>query len=267
MKIYSFYYQPVQNYNLGENHIPIWAGKNGLSHVEGFTGDDTGDHISSRNSFYSELTGLYWVWKNTRSEIVGSCHYRRYFTVWQEPWYYKLLRLLYHPAGLWKKRFGLIYTRRIQFWKNKIITEKHVKQLLAEYDLILPVARKLKYAVRKHYERYHNIEDLERLESILKENHPEYMNAFHQVMQGMSMFANNMFIMPWDRFDDLMHWLFGILFKFEEETDMEQYDGYQQRIFGFLSERLITIWVLHHELKYKELPLIYFKKLKKELND
>jgi hypothetical protein len=41
------------------------------------------------------------------------------------------------------------------------------------------------------------------------------------------------------------------------------YTGYQQRIFGFLAERLLTVWFDHENLKIKELPVIYFKRLKK----
>ncbi len=86
------------------------------------------------------------------------------------------------------------------------------------------------------------------------------------MLKGNRMFANNMFVMPWDTFDKLMKWLFFILFKFEEKTDLEHYKGYQERIFGFLSERLITLWIMHNGLNYKELPLIYFKKFKYQPN-
>src|SRR6476660_2174831 len=42
--------------------------------------DDTGQSISSRNKHYSELTGWYWIWKNVSDvDILGLCHYRRYF--------------------------------------------------------------------------------------------------------------------------------------------------------------------------------------------
>ncbi len=41
--------------------------------------DNTGDHISEKNPYYNELTGLYWVWKNTDAPYSGICHYRRQF--------------------------------------------------------------------------------------------------------------------------------------------------------------------------------------------
>ena len=42
--------------------------------------DDTGGFYWPRNKHYSELTGWYWIWKNVFDvDILGLCHYRRYF--------------------------------------------------------------------------------------------------------------------------------------------------------------------------------------------
>ena len=38
--------------------------------------DNTGDNISELNTWFGELTGTYWIWKNTDHEIVGTNQYR-----------------------------------------------------------------------------------------------------------------------------------------------------------------------------------------------
>lgn len=43
----------------------------------GFVFDDVGDNISNLNQFLGDLTGLYWVWKNTDNPVVGTNQYRR----------------------------------------------------------------------------------------------------------------------------------------------------------------------------------------------
>lgn len=41
--------------------------------------DDVGDNISNLNPYLGDLTGLYWVWKNTQDEFVGVNQYRRFY--------------------------------------------------------------------------------------------------------------------------------------------------------------------------------------------
>ncbi len=261
-KIYSFHYKPDSKAIEKPQYINIWAGKNNSEYDNEFIGDDTGENISSKNKYYSELSGLYWIWKNTSQDIVGSCHYRRFFTTKKEPLINRARRMLYYPIGIWGKRHGLIYTKNYKKWIPYVLTTKEAEELLKKYDAILPVRRILKYDIETHYCRYHEIDDLNRIKSILKSSYPDYLNSFDDVLKSNRLFANNMFILREDLFKELMSWLFDILFTFEKQVDINEYNGYQQRIFGFLSERLITLWIAHNNIKYKELPLIYFKKLK-----
>lgn len=46
----------------------------------GYYFDDTATSISYLNTTFCELTGIYWVWKNTQDEVVGTSHYRRFWT-------------------------------------------------------------------------------------------------------------------------------------------------------------------------------------------
>lgn len=62
----------------------LMCGASGLSDEEkqwlqsqGYWFDDSGDNISNFNRYLGDLTGLYWVWKNTTDSLVGTNQYRR----------------------------------------------------------------------------------------------------------------------------------------------------------------------------------------------
>ena len=71
-------------------YLPLLVGAEGRTDADGrpvdfgYQKDNTGSNISSRNSTYSELTGLYWAWKNLSADYIGLVHYRRYFSVKQK---------------------------------------------------------------------------------------------------------------------------------------------------------------------------------------
>ena len=70
----------------------------------------------------------------------------------------------------------------------------------------------------------------------------------------------NMFIMKKDIFDKYCGWLFPILLKLETYYDLQNMDPFQARLIGRVSERLLDVWIMKNNLKYKEIDYIYFGK-------
>jgi hypothetical protein len=70
----------------------------------------------------------------------------------------------------------------------------------------------------------------------------------------------NMFIMKKEKFNDYCSWLFDILFELEKRLDISQYNQNDSRVFGFVSERLIDVWLETNSIKYKEIPCMFMEK-------
>jgi hypothetical protein len=182
-----------------------------------FRGDDTGDNISDQNCFFSELTGMYWVWKNVNSDVVGICHYRRY--------------LLDHDGCLFT---GASIASALE--KHDVITTKNL-QLNFPYD----------EGFASHHKRIY----LDTTAEVLRELYPEYYGTYEQLVHEKHTYFGNMLIMKKTLYDAYMEWLFAILFGVQKRVREEE-DSYHRRIFGFISEFLQYVWIVHNDLKVYE---------------
>lgn len=199
-----------------EGYLPVLVGavknyKPGISYQR----DDDGENISSKNPNYNELTAVYWAWKNLKDvDAIGLVHYRR-----------------------------LLFEKRPYSLDNVISIEK-VNQLLQKYDVILP--KKRNYYIETNYLHYihaHHKEPLEETRKIIQENHPKYLNAFDLVMKRRSAHMFNMFIMKKSEFEQYAEWLFSILFELEGNIDTSNYSTQEARVFGYISELLMDVWL------------------------
>ena len=61
-------------------------------------------------------------------------------------------------------------------------------------------------------------------------------------------------------FNSYCKWIFPILEELETYYDLKNMDPFQARLIGRVSERLMDVWVMKNNLKYKEINYIYFGK-------
>lgn len=212
-------------------YVPVHVGAEGKESL-GFTPDNTGDNISSRNANYCELTGLYWAWKNLDCEYLGLAHYRRHFTV---------LR------GTSDRR--------------DVMSLDQARSLLANNDVLLPTKRN--YWIESNYTQYvhaHHKEDLDTTREIIMERYPKYIKAYDSSMKKTTGHRFNMFIMKKELADAYCTWLFDILFELEKRLDISEYSANDKRVFGFVSERLLDVWLETNGIKSKDIPYIFLEK-------
>ncbi len=216
-------------------YLPLHVGRHGKADL-GYTGDNIGDNISSKNANFCELTGLYWAWKNLQCEYIGLCHYRRYF------------------AG---KGSG----ESVEDKRQRILTRGDYEELLEEYDVVLPKKRNYYIeTVRSQYEHAHNKRDLHEVEKIICQMYPEYHESFNIVMSQTRLYILNMFVMRKALFDEYATWLFNILFELEKRIDISSYNQYEARVYGFLSERLFNVWLTKKQLRTVDVPVVFLEK-------
>lgn len=201
-------------------YIPLQVGR--IDHPDyGYLGDDTGDNISNKNAYYSELTGLYWVWKNkTDSDYLGLCHYRRFFL---------------NADG-------------------ELMKEAEYEAILSEYDVMISQSRLGEYDYKTIYGRSHDIRNLELTKEVIRELYPDYSGTFEEVIADNHCYVGNLFVAPKELFCAYCEWLFTIFFAMENRIDTSGYDDYHKRLFGFLSEQLLIVWIKHNHLSYYEAP-------------
>lgn len=216
-------------------YLPVHVGKYGKESI-GFIGDDTGDQISAKNAAYSELTGLYWSWKHIDADYIGLVHYRRYFTCHR------------------------LSARITKGKERRVLRADDARRLLRGYDVILP--RKRHYwieTVRSQYAHAHNPDDLRLAEQVLCEMDPAYEDAFHTVMNRTCAHLCNMFVMRKPCFRTYCSWLFPLLERIEYRMQLEHSGKPDARVFGYLSERLLDVWLEKNPIRYRELPVLFME--------
>lgn len=71
----------------------------------------------------------------------------------------------------------------------------------------------------------------------------------------------NMFIMKKNILDLYCPWLFSVLDKLEQVINYKEYDAYQGRLFGRVSELLFNVWLDYQDYSIIEVPTMHMEKI------
>ena len=174
--------------------------------------DDTGDSISSDNSYWGELTGLYWIWKNVSFEeddIFGFCHYNKCL----------------EPSGI-EKAFH--EHADSPFW------------IVREPEAIVP---------HDYLEDIQILRDVLKIEDIsyLEAWDALYDETGASVGGKKNCYCMQMFYTDKQSFLDYCDFLFRVLFQVREQIGDCDRPAYHKRYCAFLGERLLSVYLLRNQ--------------------
>lgn len=215
-----------KDFKIFENNclLPIMCGRSIKPNIlKNIVGDASGDNISHKNLMYSELTGMYWLWKNVKVDYCGIFHYRRFLDIKEK------------------------YETSVDLDKVNLddYNAETIINLLENYDIILPHKLLFHSTIYEQYKACHYVKDLDLAVKIVKEKYPDYSSAVDFVLNSNAGYYNNLLITKKEIYNEYCEWLFDICEELDRCLKIDEYDNYQKRAVAFLSERLFNFYITH----------------------
>ncbi len=180
--------------------------------------DNVADNISEKNGNYSELTGLYWIWKN---QVLKEDNYSN----------------KYYGLAHYRRQFDLSEDDLLRIEDNDI-------------DVILPYPMPYEPNIEEHHKRYLSSDEWQAVKQALEELHPDYIDDFKRVLKQEYFYNYNIILAKRDVLNKYCEWLFPILFRVEEINNATSHKECN-RYMGYVGETLETIYFMCNKNKYK----------------
>jgi len=147
--------------------------------------DYIGDNISDKNLIFNEYSGFYWILHNwDLKKYIGMIHYRRYYKFFDDvPDINKIFSFGFKV--ILNKAFPLVYNGEPK-------------------------------TNREFYKIWHNIEDFDLMEKIVKDNYPQYADGWDVMSNAKHIYPSSLFIMPTELFKTYIEYAFDVMNKFND---------------------------------------------------
>ena len=235
-------------------------------------GDNTGDNISEKRESFSELTVMYWAWKNVEADYYGLFHYRRYFSFSGEKPKEVNVAGLYCEKYLSNKSINKYQLNNIEIMTNMISQYDGIYMEPVDVQKVL-TPKGYKKNVKDHFISYDVFIEAKYIDLALeyiKEKYPKIYPYAINYLNKPKHIGYNVFILKKELFFEYCTFLFDILNHNEKKTliDSEYYCPLQYRSPAFLAELLNGIYatyLMEIQYKIKSLPLIFFNNTEKQI--
>ena len=233
--------QPLaENYNMPEWIMPVQAGASLCEERVADLLDCEGENISWKNGNYSELTVLYWMWKNRLmvkassndigNELVSIQDRKMASSIW--------------PGRTRTEYYGLTHYRRILE-----LSEDDVLRLEDnDVDVVLPYPMPYTPDIGEHHKRYLADRDWKALLAALEELQPEYANVFPSLLRQQYFYNYNIILARRDVLANYCSWLFPILRRVEQLSEPKGCKR-KDRYIGYMGETLETLYFMYNKDK------------------
>ena len=195
--------------------VPIYAGAAwARCEINGLT-DASGDNISRKNGNYSELTALYWIWKN------------------------KLLSG--EKADAAREYYGLSQYRRIfSFQRDDLL-----RLADNEIDAVLPYPLPHEPDISIHHRRYLKEKDWDAMLTALRELRPADAAFLSEMISQPYLYPYNLILAEKRVLRDYCEWLFPVLERIER-LSVPRGNERSDRYIGYMAETLETLYFMRH---------------------
>lgn len=263
IKIFVSYQKDVKKLRATDVIVPIQIGRAGSDIRLDMQGDDEGNNISIKSDRYCELTAQYLAWKNMEADYYGFMHDCRHFA----------FREISNPV----EYDGVcVFPEIDERYQQKIgLSDKEISDGVNGYDVILPVpvdvtafgaiSNEVQFAMPDNL----HASDFDLACRTVLELYPEYEKAVSEFRNSNYAYWYNMFIMKKEIFFDYCQWLFSVLEHIEEKIDFTYFTEREMQLFKYLSERLLSIYVVKlmgdkTDLKVKHMKVTFVEDIERQ---
>lgn len=202
----------TSKYHMPEWMVPIQVGAALCKERVADVLDCEGENISAKNGNYSELTALYWIWKN---------------------------RLMKKGEGDCDAYYGLSHYRRILE-----LTEDDILRLADnDVDVVLPYPMPYEPDMEEHHKKYLADADWDALCRALEELQPDDAKVFPQILKQQYFYNYNIILARGSVLAEYCGWLFPILERIEQ-LSVPEGSKRQDRYIGYMAETLETLYFM-----------------------